>query len=102
MGSTDGEIWPILLEKAWAKLHGTYTRIQKSDVSMTIPHFLGCPSYRLTSADWHEKCEEFFERVKVGCERKFVQTTSTRVMSEEESKQTGLYSKHTYTVVDTF
>ena len=37
------EIWAILVEKAWAKLHGTYARTQVSDAGFLRAHLSGIP-----------------------------------------------------------
>lgn len=32
--SKTGEIWACLVEKAWAKLHGSFARIENADAAM--------------------------------------------------------------------
>lgn len=39
-----GELWVILLEKAWAKLHGSYARTESGLPSFATTHLLGVPS----------------------------------------------------------
>ena len=36
-----GAIWHFLLEKAWAKLNGSYMRTVQDDAKITSQHFLG-------------------------------------------------------------
>ena len=38
-----GEIWAMLIEKAWAKLHGTYCMIRKGSALSALPHMTGAP-----------------------------------------------------------
>lgn len=33
------DLWVLLLEKAWAKLHGTYSRIEGSSPAIAANHF---------------------------------------------------------------
>lgn len=40
----EGELWPCLLEKAWAKLHGSYARVESGQPSVAAAHLLGVPS----------------------------------------------------------
>lgn len=42
-----GEFWAALLEKAWAKLHGSYVRIENSDPAMLYSALTGLPCYTL-------------------------------------------------------
>jgi calpain-15 len=39
------EIWVILLEKAWAKIHGSYERISLGVTSYTLRDITGAPSF---------------------------------------------------------
>ena len=39
-----GEIWVCLLEKAWAKLYGTYARMEGGDPAFACTHLQGTPA----------------------------------------------------------
>ena len=47
----DGELWPCILEKAWAKVHGSYQAIEKGDPSSTLRDLTGAPSQFLSCND---------------------------------------------------
>jgi hypothetical protein len=40
-----GKFWVTLVEKAWAKAHGTYSRINKGLAHETLRDLTGAPSY---------------------------------------------------------
>ena len=43
--SAGNELWVILLEKAWAKVHGSYERINGGHAHLTLHDLTGAPSY---------------------------------------------------------
>ena len=45
------ELWVILLEKAWAKIHGSYERIIGGQAHLTFRDLVGAPSYEIQSSD---------------------------------------------------
>ena len=42
--SVDREIWVLLLEKAWAKIYGSYQRIQAGTAGEALPALTGAPA----------------------------------------------------------
>ena len=48
------ELWVCLLEKAWAKLYGTYARIEGGDPGFALSHLTGLPAETI----WHEDIKD--------------------------------------------
>ena len=42
--SSEKEIWVLLLEKAWAKVNGSYQRIEGGTTGEALPALTGAPS----------------------------------------------------------
>jgi hypothetical protein len=49
--SNDKELWVMLLEKAWAKLHSSYHRIIGGQAHLTLRDLTGAPSYEFETKD---------------------------------------------------
>lgn len=65
------ELWVILLEKGWAKLHGTYSRMEAGLPSFACIHLLGTPSDSFWHRDDAIKSDPiaFFNKLKTFDER---------------------------------
>jgi len=42
------ELWVLLLEKAWAKIHGSFRRIEGGEAHLTMRDVTGAPGYSYT------------------------------------------------------
>ena len=67
----DGELWVSLLEKAWAKLHGTFARIEGGLPCFAASHIMGVPSESFSHAEI-DNVEEFFDMLQSADKRGFI------------------------------
>ena len=60
--SQQNELWAMLIEKAWAKLHGTFVRTEGNLPCFAYSHLTGVPSSN-TSHESVKNKEKFFQEL---------------------------------------
>ena len=55
------ELWVIILEKAWAKLHGSYERIESGVGADVMRDLTGAPGYVLQTADEKDLADKLLD-----------------------------------------
>lgn len=60
--SEEGELWVMLLEKGWAKLHGSYARIEHGWSTHVSTHLTGLPSQPIDNRE--ENAEMIWKRLR--------------------------------------
>ena len=100
--SADQEIWVLILEKAWAKVYGSYQRIEGGNIGEALPALTGAPTDVLMHEDIQNK-EQIWNEIKLADERKYVIATS---VSSDQSRRThdlmksmGLVDAHAYSLI---
>ena len=71
--STGHELWVILLEKAFAKIHGSYLRIEAGLTSNALRDLTGAPSFTKKIG---EKDKDLWEDLKNADKKGFLMTAS--------------------------
>lgn len=99
--SKTGELWPLVLEKAYAKLHGSYQRIEAGAMSEALEDLTGAPTQllklsaqKLPIEEKEQTCEELWARMRDAQARGFVICAGT---SRDAAK--GLVPDHAYGVL---
>ena len=100
-----GEIWAMLIEKAWAKLHGSYCMTRKGSSVSTLPHMTGAPSLQYDH-NYVEELEAFWNIIQDADERNYIVTSSTHETclnqaGGHEKRRLGIVSGHSYTLLST-
>tara|TARA_B110000285_G_C15105152_1_gene607515 strand:+ start:374 stop:1507 length:1134 start_codon:yes stop_codon:yes gene_type:complete len=88
------ELWVILLEKAWAKLHGSYERIIGGQAHLTLRDMTGAPAFEFETSD-----EEAFARILEGEHLNYAMAAGINPLDQNQAakvKQLGLVTEHSY------
>lgn len=91
-GSRGKELWAMLIEKAWAKMHGSYTTIEKGDPRESLSAVTGAPVEQYSHKE--RPLSEIWDLLKKAEGENFVVCTSAAL----ESK--GISNACPYTVVN--
>ena len=88
----EGEVWPCFIEKAWAKLHGSYARIESGQPANAALHILGVPG-----KTWgHDRTKDVVKKINEGFARNFLVFAISHSKGDREMH--GVIKNHGYQV----
>lgn len=91
-------MWVMILEKAWAKLHGSYQRIDGGQSHITLRDLTGAPSFEYVIED--EKNKGLWDKIKTYDENNFIMCAGIDGGNgEEKDKELGLVAGHAYGLI---
>lgn len=96
--TNDGEIWAMILEKAWAKLHGSYMRTEGGQTAHASQHLLGYPAFSMDHEDEVKDTTKFMRKMMAYDKRDFVMLASTNSGTNDEFVD-GIVQGHAYTIL---
>ena len=101
-----GEIWAMLAEKAWAKLHGSYSMVRRGSCITAMPHLTGAPALRFDH-NLLEDMEQFWRMLSDSAQRSYICTGSTyendfneaSAGSPAKKRSSTIISGHSYSIL---
>eukprot|EP00347_Sterkiella_histriomuscorum_P004523 403360137 len=97
--SQRNKVWPIILEKAWAKLHNGYENCSAGQTDVALSFLTGAPCKYVD----HVKKEHELWQTLLESDKKLHITASTVSKQKEESKEilndNGISNNHAYSVI---
>ncbi|EGR32646.1 hypothetical protein IMG5_075640 [Ichthyophthirius multifiliis] len=99
----DGELWPILLEKAWAKLNDSYSQIETGITNDVLHDLTGAPTKTFWLDQEHER-DFIWEKLIEAEKYKFVMTcgSSNNLKIENLLKENGIIPGHCYSLLGAY
>jgi len=106
------ELWVMLLEKAWAKINGSYERIVEGDACEALRAITGAPCIRYSHTRGGQKVdselEKIWSEIEYGDNRNFIMCANAGGVgdgtkdgaSDESFREVGLISSHSYSLVE--
>ena len=99
--SRSNDLWVMLLEKAWAKVHGGYLNIESGFTSEALFSLTGAPVYTYFISN--ENSDKNWQAILDGEANNYIMTASTGDFNssgnDAQDKQTGLSASHGYSLL---
>ncbi|EAR84269.2 calpain family cysteine protease (macronuclear) [Tetrahymena thermophila SB210] len=96
------EIWVMLLEKAWAKINGSYDQIEAGLTRECLHDFTGACTQTLWLDD-QNTYDSVWQKLLIGEKNNYAMTCgSTDVASKEELDKLGLINGHAYSLLGAY
>ena len=96
--SKSNVLWPILLEKAYAKVFGAYWNIGGAGApSRALKDLTGAPTEFLKFKDYN--ADELFDKIIEADKHDYIMVSPTKSSDTEVEKDKGLIPFHAYTVI---
>ena len=93
-GTKSQEIWVMLIEKAWAKLHGSFHVIEGGDSRESLVSLTGAPTDYYTHRE--QKQDKFWEIIKEADSNNYVMCSG----ASQETK--GIIKHHAYSLINAY
>mmetsp|Transcript_14015 Transcript_14015/g.23811 ORF Transcript_14015/g.23811 Transcript_14015/m.23811 type:complete len:225 (+) Transcript_14015:520-1194(+) len=96
-------MWPMLLEKAWAKMKGTYTASEAGRSGDPLSAFVGCPVFaHFNLFDAEADSDTVWQSLYEADQLDYISTASSFGSSDQEVNEYGVRNNHVYQVISTF
>ena len=97
------ELWVLIIEKAWAKLHGSYHAIETGLAINALRDLTGAPCYLYKVAKTDK--EKLWHMIFDGDKNNHVMSIASQPEKPEEKKRAeaeGIQTFHAYSLIDAF
>jgi calpain-15 len=94
----------LLLEKAWAKVYGSYQRIEAGTTGEALPCLTGSPTEFFFHAEVKDK-EVIWKKIREADQKNYIIATAVssgkQGKTSDEMKNVGLVDAHAYSMIGT-
>lgn len=101
--SMDNEIWVLIVEKAWAKIHGSYQRIEGGNTAEALMALTGCYTDFLFHGQISDKTS-LWNRIYSADQQKYVIATAASGKKtgkdKDDMKDAGIVDAHAYSLLE--
>ena len=100
--TNEAELWVLILEKAWAKIYGSYHRIEVGNTGEAMPVLTGCPSQSFDHRKFYWDVQKLWDKIIQADIKQHTMTcaaVSEDQKSAEEMKKLGIVDAHAYSLI---
>ena len=92
------ELWGMIMEKAWAKLHGSYSRVEGGQTAHASQHVIGLPALTFDHKDAAQDIDSLWKKLKIFDKRNFVILSSSPPGGNDKTVN-GIVQGHAYSLL---